>query len=316
MAKEICKVALKKYDELIWISLDKKHDTRSFVDTVACQFCLPTSADEREEDASETDKKEKNPVSVKTLLKALQEKMAEKLEKAKKTNKFVLLVLDGQVDMLHEDQNDNMGIERRIKEKILGLKSSTEKVDELRVLITRRKIEDADMAKEATKLKLERLSGKPASTLFIKHAHGRIFFMDEYGEDNRQELKPAMEAAVGGLKQLLRFAYDRKPSNSMIDCFWHSWNFLREHGGVNYNELIISWIMEGCLKHINEIDKAYVEGHAVLMKLMEYNMLKMQEDNIFVLEGATVKMDEYCRRGYWGAGDPGLASMLKGCSSS
>ncbi|KAE8670866.1 Detected protein of unknown function [Hibiscus syriacus] len=345
MAKEIFNVALKEeYDEPIWISLDKKHDKRSFVDTVARQLCLPTSADEREEDASETEKKEKNPVTVETLLKALQEKMADKLEEAKKAQKFVLLVLDGQIDMLHKDQNDNMGIERYIKEKILGLKSSTEKVDGkkvdgLRVLITRRKSEDADMAEGAKKLKLQRLSGEPARKLFTKDPYGRIYLLDEYKEvskalrenrwkpaeilllagtlkyfekDNVRDLKPAMEAAVGGLEQLLRYAYDREPGNSMIDCFWHSWNFLREHGGVNYNELITSWIMEGCLKHTNQIDKAYVEGHAVLMKLMEYNLLKRQEDNIIVLEGATIKMDEYCRRGYWGTGDPGLASVLKG----
>lgn len=97
----------------------------------------------------------------------------------------------------------------------------------------------------------------------------------------------------------------------MIDCFWHSWNFLGKHGGVHYNELITSWIMEGCLKHTNQIDKAYLEGHDVLMKLIEYHMLKLQEDNIVVVEGATREMNKFCRRGYLGTADPGLASVLK-----
>ncbi|KAK8520697.1 hypothetical protein V6N11_057545 [Hibiscus sabdariffa] len=341
MAKEICKVALEnKCDEPIWISLDKKHDKKSFVDTVARQFCLPTSADEREEDFDENQKGKDKKVDI---LKNLHEKMIDKLNEP---DEFVLLVLDGQLEMddepemMHEDQNEKKKkkIEDFIKEDILGLKDKTADVKKLKFLITRRKSGDGDKDVGAMKLKLEPLSGDDASRLFRKHAHIKVRLenylmvlkaleqkswrpaeilmlagtLNYFAKDNDRELKPALEAAAGGLPQLLRFAYDRDPGNSMIDCFWHSWNFLRKHGGVNYNELITSWIMEGCLKRTNRIDKAYVEGHAVLMKLIEYNMLKMQEDNIIVLEGATLEMEEYCRRGYWGTGDPGLASVLKG----
>ncbi|GMJ06002.1 hypothetical protein like AT4G19050 [Hibiscus trionum] len=338
MAREICKVALKnKWDEPIWISLDQKHDKKSYVDTVARQLCLPTSADEREEDADENEKeKEKKNVDI---LKILQDKMKCKLNEAEN---FVLLVLDGQLEMVNTDQTEK-GIEDCIKEDILGLKGDTENVEKLKVLITRRERESeaGDTADDgAMKFKLERLSEVDASNWFIKYAHANIRLEKEnykkviealqknrrrpaeilmlvgtlnyFAKDNVRELKPAVEAAAGGLAQLLRYAYDREPGNSMINCFWHSWNFLRKHGGVNYNELITSWIMDGCLKHTNRIDKAYMEGHSVLMKLMEYNMLKMQEDNIIVLEGASLEMEEYCRRGYWGTGDPGLASVLKG----
>ncbi|XP_017637480.1 putative disease resistance protein At4g19050 [Gossypium arboreum] len=330
MASKICEVAVeKKYDEPIWICLDKKHDKKSFLDTVARRFSLPTSADEREEDG-EKEKKDKKVNNAKRVA----ETMIGKLDAVKKKGKFILLVLDGQLEMMEKDQNEEMGIECYIKEEILGLKDSMNNIDSLKVLITRRKSEKGDNAVKAKKFKLEpfsefetlellkykvdvnvcpeefqkvseRCGRKPAEILMLA---GTINYI---AKDKSWELKAALEAAANGLEQLLRFAYDKERGNSMIDCFWHSWNFLGKHGGVHFNELITSWIMEGCLKHTNQIDKAYLEGHDVLMKLIEYHMLKLQEDNIVVVEGATREMNKFCRRGYLGTADPGLASVLK-----
>lgn len=330
MASKICQVAVeKKYDEPIWICLDKKHDKKSFLDTVARRFSLPTSADEREEDG-EKEKKDKKVNNAKRVA----ETMIGKLDAVKKKGKFILLVLDGQLEMMEKDQNEEMGIECYIKEEILGLKDSMNNIDSLKVLITRRKSEKGDNAVKAKKFKLEpfsefetlellkykvdvnvcpeefqkvseRCGRKPAEILMLA---GTINYI---AKDKSWELKAALEAAANGLEQLLRFAYDKERGNSMIDCFWHSWSFLGKHGGVHYNELITSWIMEGCLKHTNQIDKAYLEGHDVLMKLIEYHMLKLQEDNIVVVEGATREMNKFCRRGYLGTADPGLASVLK-----
>ncbi|KAG8476004.1 hypothetical protein CXB51_032792 [Gossypium anomalum] len=331
MASKVCELAVdKKYDEPIWICLDKKHDKKSFLDTVARRFSLPTSADEREEDG-EKEKKDKKV----NIAKRVVETMIGKLDAVKKEGKFVLLVLDGQLEMMEKDQNEEMGIERYIKEEILGLKDSMNNIDSLKVLITRRKSEKGDNAVKAKKFKLEpfsefetlellkykvdvnpeefqkvseafqRCGRKPAEILMLA---GTINYI---AKDKSWELKAALEAAANGLEQLLRFAYDKERGNSMIDCFWHSWNFLGKHGGVHYNELITSWIMEGCLNHTNQIDKAYLEGHDVLMKLVDYHMLKLQEDNIVVVEGATREMNKFCRRGYLGTADPGLASVLK-----
>lgn len=336
MASKICEVAVKEeYDEPIWICLDKKHDKKSFLDTVARRFSLPTSIDEREEDG-EKEKKDKKVNNAERVA----ETMIEKLKAPKKDKKFVLLVLDGQREMMEKDQNEEMGIERYIKKEILGLNDSMDNVNSLKVLITRRKSEKGDNAVKAKKFKLklfsegetrelledkvdvnvrneysgefqkvseafQQCSRKPAEILMLA---GTINYI---AKDKSKELKAALEAAANGLEQLLRFAYDKERGNSMIDCFWHSWNFLGKHGGVHYNELITSWIMEGCLNHTNQIDKAYLEGHAVLMKLVGYHMLKLQEDNIVVLEGATREMNQFCRRGYLGTADPGLASVLK-----
>ncbi|KAG8476003.1 hypothetical protein CXB51_032793 [Gossypium anomalum] len=331
MASKVCELAMdKKYDEPISICLDKKHDKKSFLDTVARRFSLPTSADEREEDG-EKEKKDKKVNNAKRVV----ETMIGKLDAVKKEGKFVLLVLDGQLEMMEKDQNEEMGIERYIKEEILGLKDSMNNIDSLKVLITRRKSEKGDNAVKAKKFKLEpfsefetlqllkykvdvnpeefqkvseafqRCGRKPAEILMLA---GTINYI---AQDKSWELKAALEAAANGLEQLLRFAYDKERGDSMIDCFWYSWNFLGKHGGVHYNELITSWIMEGCLNYTNQIDKAYLEGHDVLMKLIDYHMLKLQEDNIVVVEGATREMNKFCRRGYLGTADPGLASVLK-----
>ncbi|MFQ6671029.1 hypothetical protein Gotur_035710 [Gossypium turneri] len=331
MASKICEVAVEeKYDEPIWICLDKKHDKKSFLDTVARRFSLPTSADEREEDG-EKEKKDKKVNNAKRVA----ETMIGKLDAVKKESKFVLLVLDGQLEMMEKDQNEEM--DHYIKEEILGLKDSMNNIDSLKVLITRRKSEKGDNDEKAKKFKLEPFSEcetldllrdnfdvsvcheelQKVSEAFWQHRRkpaeilmfaGTINYI---AKDKSGELKAALEAAANGLEQLLRFAYDKERGNSMIDCFWHSWNFLGKHGGVHYNELITSWIMEGCLNHTNQIDKAYLEGHDVLMKLIDYHMLKLQEDNIIVVEGATREMNKFCRRGYLGTADPGLASVLK-----
>ncbi|XVF52253.1 hypothetical protein PTKIN_Ptkin05aG0004300 [Pterospermum kingtungense] len=329
MARKICEFAVKeKYDEPIWISLDKKHDKKSLYDTIARQFSLPTSTDAREEDG-DNEKKEKN-------VKSLEEKMSEKLEAARKVKKFVLMVLDGQLEMrTAEDDKEEVEIENCI-EKMLGLGDGH--VDKFKVLITRRKSQDGE---EPMRYELEPLSGNEAVELLEKNVVDRVRYFSRFKElsgaiqqkskvlpaeilifagnlnnivkDNSGgwDLKCAFEAATNDLTKLLRYTYDKEPGNCMIDCFWHSWHFLKRHGGVHYNELITNWIMEGCLNPSNQIDKAYELGHHVLMKLIDCHMLKMQEDNVIVLEGVTVKMNEYCRRGYSGTSDPGLASVLK-----
>ncbi|OMO52582.1 hypothetical protein COLO4_37090 [Corchorus olitorius] len=147
----------------------------------------------------------------------------------------------------------------------------------------------------------------PAEILML--AGNLNYIAENQSEDLEMEI--AFKAAIDDLKQLLRYTYDKEPANCLINCFWHSWHFLHKHGGVHYNELITNWIMEGHLKPIKEIDKAYQKGHHILMQLIDCHMLKMQEDNVVVLEGATLNMNEYCRRGNIGRADPGLASVLK-----
>ncbi|XP_021296378.1 putative disease resistance protein At4g19050 [Herrania umbratica] len=336
MARIICKLAVKNnHDEPLWISLEQKHDENSLYDTIARQFSLPTSTDARE-DTGENEKKEGSVKNLKEekeeKLKAAQQKMEEKLTAAQG---FILIVLDGQVGTMTEN-----GQKEEMVSKILGLEvCGKNHKGKFKILITRRD-NDGGWSEGTKKVAVEPLSGDEALKLLNKEnvvdevlqspgfkelseaiqkkskvLPANILMLagtlNYIAKDNAGNLNLALEAAANDLRQLLRYTYDKEPANCMIDCFWHSWHFLGKHGGVHYNELITNWIMERDLNPTDPIEKAYEEGHRVLMKLIDCHLLKMQEDNVVVLEGATLDMNEYCRRGYTEPADPGLASVLK-----
>ncbi|OMO93437.1 Disease resistance protein [Corchorus olitorius] len=340
IAKQIKKyVVRQKHDEPIWISLDQKQDEQSLFDTIARQFSLPTSTDAREVDGQSNRNEESEKERRELNEKRLKEKMEGKLHKAT-PEKFLLLVLDGQLGENDEEKE-------KMVFKILGLENGTGDIykGKFKVLITRRRSEAGDHVSDEglmKKVEIEPLPENEATKLLEKNVFDQV--KEEYSQalndlsnairkkkvlpaeililagtlnhiakdkSGNWDLKLAFEAATNDLKQLLRYTYDKEPGNCLIDCFWHSWHFLEKHGGIHYNELITNWIMEGHLKPIKEIDKAYQKGHDILMQLIDCHMLKMQEDNVVVLEGAILNMNEYCCRGYTGKSDPGLASVLK-----
>ncbi|GLT37832.1 hypothetical protein SLA2020_121200 [Shorea laevis] len=108
--------------------------------------------------------------------------------------------------------------------------------------------------------------------------------------------------AANDLKQLLHCVIEEFSereefrANHMIDCFWLSRDFFHKSiGSVHYNELITYWILEGCFDPVDHLEKAYDQGHYVLMKLIDYGMLRMQDDNAIFVEGLTLNIkDERC----------------------
>ncbi|TYG58160.1 hypothetical protein ES288_D08G199900v1 [Gossypium darwinii] len=111
---------------------------------------------------------------------------------------------------------------------------------------------------------------------------------------------------------LLPFIYGQFPDdNCLIDCFWHSWNLLGKHGGVQYNELIARWILEGHLDLADGIRKAYNKGYNVMMELVDRGRLKMQEDNLIVLERATLGLEDRNCRELFEKSNLGLAGILE-----
>ncbi|KAK0600219.1 hypothetical protein LWI29_012810 [Acer saccharum] len=110
-------------------------------------------------------------------------------------------------------------------------------------------------------------------------------------------LKIALQKAVyyekpcrDGVNPLLYYAYNMMQSDVTKNCFWHSLQFVRNYGGVHYNELRTHWIMEGYFDPFDHINRAYQAGHVVLMELIDRAILKMQENNIVVVEGAALNM--------------------------
>ncbi|VYS48163.1 unnamed protein product [Arabidopsis thaliana] len=98
-------------------------------------------------------------------------------------------------------------------------------------------------------------------------------------------------------------------NGSIVDCFWHSLSFFEHCGCVNYQELITHWIIEGYLDPIRSITKAYKDGHAILVELINRGILKIQEDNVVMPEVAMNSLIDLRRHGKSGTSLIGLAKL-------
>ncbi|KAK8639945.1 hypothetical protein V6N13_138311 [Hibiscus sabdariffa] len=128
-------------------------------------------------------------------------------------------------------------------------------------------------------------------------------------------LKLLKDAKATDAMPLLSFVYETLIDGSLIVFFWHSFNLLGKYGGVQYNELIAHWILEGHLDLADGIKKAYEKGYDIMMKLVDFGMLKMQEDNLIVLERATRTLEDHDCRELLEKSNLGLGGLLKGNDS-
>lgn len=89
---------------------------------------------------------------------------------------------------------------------------------------------------------------------------------------------------------VLRLSYELlKPEEkierpAVIACFWHVLDFYEYSGCAYYRDLIVHWMLEGYFDPVKSVEKAYQEGHSILMEFMKRGILKMQEDNTVVPE--------------------------------
>ncbi|KAG6621204.1 hypothetical protein I3842_Q029400 [Carya illinoinensis] len=99
-------------------------------------------------------------------------------------------------------------------------------------------------------------------------------------------------------------------NDTLVNCYWHSWEFVSRHGAIDYNELIFSWILEGYFGSVDHIKQTYQEGHSVLMKLIGCGLLKMLEDNLVMMEELVLPIPDCRRVGYEQRSILGLAHVL------
>ncbi|ESQ55471.1 hypothetical protein EUTSA_v10024259mg [Eutrema salsugineum] len=89
---------------------------------------------------------------------------------------------------------------------------------------------------------------------------------------------------------VLRLSYELlKPEemvkkSPVISCFWHVLDFYNHCGCAYYRDLIAHWMLEGYFDPVKSVEKAYKEGHSILMEFMNRGILKIQEDNMVVPE--------------------------------
>ncbi|XP_040990785.1 putative disease resistance protein At4g19050 [Juglans microcarpa x Juglans regia] len=99
-------------------------------------------------------------------------------------------------------------------------------------------------------------------------------------------------------------------NDTLVNCYWHSREFVSRHGAIDYNVLIFSWILEGYFGSADHIKQTYEEGHCVLMKLIGCGLLKMLEDNLVMMEELVLPIPDCRRVGYEQRSVLGLARVL------
>ncbi|XP_050266098.1 putative disease resistance protein At4g19050 [Quercus robur] len=138
--------------------------------------------------------------------------------------------------------------------------------------------------------------GLPAMILMIAEALNHI---KEHDFDSGvRMLKGALEEPESaGVNPLLGYVYDMLACTDMalMNCCWQSRQLFHKFGGINYEELIACWILEGYIGVNDQFDKAYEEGHCVLMKLIDRGILKLRVDGLVTMEGLALTVpDEHC----------------------
>lgn len=161
----------------------------------------------------------------------------------------------------------------------------------------------------------EKSKGLPAALVIIAEALNRIEEIDSDIQTLEVALREAAtcEEAPDWVNPLVHFGYDLLPRRdiTLISCCWHSLHFFLRHRQVHYNELIACWMLEGYLDPVGLVEQAYKEGHRVLMELIDRRMLKIQDDDIVVMEGLALMVPDRRHDGYEGTSTLGLASVFE-----
>uniref|UniRef100_A0A7N2N2U9 Disease resistance protein At4g27190-like leucine-rich repeats domain-containing protein n=2 Tax=Quercus lobata TaxID=97700 RepID=A0A7N2N2U9_QUELO len=275
---------------------------------------------EKLRDDSIIDEKVEKEDSMKKKISVKLEKMIDEEKKRKETkekNEMWLLILDGVPE--EKDENEMMknlnGLLPEKKGVFKFLITTTKKVIETE---SDKKVFKIEPMSEDDSLSLlnEKVKGKvrdhpdfeTISKEIAKRSKGRlpavILMMAEALNHIKEDdfdsgvrmLKGALEEPEG-VNPLLGYVYDMLACTDMalINCCWQSKQLFQNFGGINYEELIACWILEGYVGVNDQFDKAYEEGHCVLMELINRCILKLREDGLVTMEGLALTVpDEYC----------------------
>lgn len=319
MAKRIRECAITEGYAVLWVSMTVKHDNMSLYKIIAHQLSLLSTIEKLEEDDID-EEKEESPDNLK-------KKVSEKLEEIREENKPLLLILD-------DEEPKRYGSKDLLELEPLCSVNSQHK---LKILISRRNIDDGQTAETSQReIKVEPLSEEDSlsllkkrvtrvsqSSAFEKFSNATaekskglpaaiILMAEALNQVGEHDLDGALKEAEKDVSSFLHCAYGMLPSGVVTDCFWHCREFFHNYGGLHYNKLITYWIMEGYFDPVTDVEKAYEKGHSVLMQLLNRRMLKIQEDNIVILEGATQSIVDNRLGGFSGTANLGLASLVPG----
>ncbi|KAJ4720899.1 Disease resistance protein [Melia azedarach] len=330
----------------LWLSVTQEYKTKTktrclIEEAIARQILSQSSfADEWEEEEENAEKKEQNKESTDQMVLRIIE---EKKDKSPGRMKYLLLVLDDcgskmneselrQIvlqdfaDLLPSVKNDHLLtiISRTIDQVASNTQQNGPEVIRFPPLSLEgsltllcesieKKVPVQRFDQQLFKDIAKKTMGFPAAITMIAEALKYIAGEDSDTLKFKRALENAAnyEIAAENINPIIYCAYEMLPSTVLKCCFWHSIKFSSKYGGVHYNVLISHWILEGCFDPIHHIEKAYLEAHNVLMDLIDRGMLKIQEDNIIVAEGAAFNMINCCLEEFGEMSSLGLPSMLR-----
>ncbi|BFG38267.1 hypothetical protein CerSpe_245410 [Prunus speciosa] len=329
------------WHDSLWLYLNNKYDSKSLHENLARQMSLFSIHEECEDD----DVEEKEKEILENLTLKISKKLQDLISAACTNKKPFLLILD---DVPHEQDAEEI---MRELEKLLnpndlsclkvlitrdGKLTAEGRNEEIRTSNTRlcniyvdqlsteeskillkekvkKEISDSPSFEILSKFIVERRKSMPneiiaiAKTLnYIEHIDSGVWSLDSVFEAAAND-----EEKEVTINLLFRSWYDTLLSGVMINCFWHSVQLFCKHVGVHYNELITHWIMEGYVGCIDHIEKAYKQGHDVLMKLIDRGMLRNQEDNMVIMGGMVSSITDQRRREFNGTANLGLANVFE-----
>ncbi|KAF5935574.1 hypothetical protein HYC85_026703 [Camellia sinensis] len=292
MAKKLSARATRErlFDFILWVFLNRNYDTKAFYNSIARQlFQLSTTKGfevDHNVDIEEVPEEEN--------LEVLEKKISAALERKK-----FLLILDDEGNKMKEEEIKALfpvSQKNSCKVLITSVNGDRHKTFETKTVIevnTLSANESWSLLKQRTGSKVWHwlkllLKGVwiylPAAIVIIAKA---ISYFSERVSGMRT-LESALDEAFDGENknfiQLLSSAYDMLPSTILMDCTWRGSHFFRNRGNIHYNELIAYWIMEGYFGHIDCIEKAYEEGHRVLMELIDCRLLKKVDADCIIME--------------------------------
>ncbi|KAM5559058.1 putative disease resistance protein [Rosa sericea] len=333
IAKEIIKYKDLIHDTL-WLYVNNNYDTESLHENIARQLSLLSIYEEWEDDDDAVEEEQ----SLEKLKPRISVKLEEFRSAAHKENKLFLLVLD---DVPHQKDveeivkevnnlltpNDHKSFKVLItRGTTLGMNKEIEScntkvhqidplsTDESLALLRERiknEVFDCPSFEKLSKAIVEMSKGIPTVLITIAKA---MNYLADKGSGVWSLENVLEEAACDGetaINLLLRSWCNALPTGAPTDCFWHTMQLLNKHGGVHYNELITQWIMEGYFGCNNQIGKVYEQGHKVLMDLIDWGMLRKQEDNMVVMGGIILSITGHCRREFNATARLGLANVFE-----
>ncbi|XP_021902192.1 putative disease resistance protein At4g19050 [Carica papaya] len=294
-------------DLCFWLSMSRKHDKESPLERIAAQLpiCLPTEEWDADDDGDDDEDEEMQTEA------NLKQKISAAID-----NKRCLLILDGFCK----------GVE--VYETVSEFESLVPDFNQpsFKVLVTTIVYSENLIGPYLKVVEMEPLSAAETFTLLQKQLGDpdfKLLFEDIYKESEGAPAKiEAMAEALNYITKykhqaireelvvdsattnasriiscFLRIAHAIMPTNDLIHCFWHSWQYIHMNGSVNFTQLIAHWIMKGSLGGINCIEDAFKKGYSFLMDLLSLGFLRHVESNCVVMVGCAMKLPCWWIRG-------------------